>query len=305
MPPKRRAAAAKDAPAPAKPLEGCVLALSGKFAAYGHSHGSLEALVRDLGGTVMASVNPKTTHVICTDDEYEIDSKKVADGKARDLPLLGPQWVIDCSSQSKKVDPTWYACGKSSSTAGAANGAIKSTATNGTASQDAAASDDTTTNGKKRPIAIAASDDKDEPQSKKTRATKGTKGTKADAKAKAEPKAKAKGKAAAKAIKDEPEDEPDDKPEDKSEEQVEEEMVAEGQFLKKKDTVIELDEHCDPKLGQVYVDDEGMIWDASLNQSNSSANNNKFYRVQVRRFLQDKPIHLSLVVTDSISPGHV
>jgi poly [ADP-ribose] polymerase 2/3/4 len=33
----------------------------------------------------------------------------------------------------------------------------------------------------------------------------------------------------------------------------------------------------------VYIDDDKTIWDASLNQSNSSANNNKFYRLQVCR----------------------
>lgn len=31
----------------------------------------------------------------------------------------------------------------------------------------------------------------------------------------------------------------------------------------------------------VYVDDDGLAWDATLNQSNSNANNNKFYKLQI------------------------
>lgn len=47
------------------------------------------------------------------------------------------------------------------------------------------------------------------------------------------------------------------------------------------DARIPLDEGC-PLLGYaVYVDDVGTIWDASLNQTHASHNNNKFYRIQV------------------------
>ena len=31
----------------------------------------------------------------------------------------------------------------------------------------------------------------------------------------------------------------------------------------------------------VYIDDSGLIWDATLNQTNAGANNNKFYRIQL------------------------
>lgn len=34
-------------------------------------------------------------------------------------------------------------------------------------------------------------------------------------------------------------------------------------------------------LSQVHIDGSGLIWDASLNQTNASANNNKFYKLQV------------------------
>lgn len=62
----------------------------------------------------------------------------------------------------------------------------------------------------------------------------------------------------------------------------ERETVAEGQFIKKKDAVIPIDQFCDQVDHVVYINpDDGMIYDASLNQTNASNNNNKFYIVQL------------------------
>lgn len=36
-----------------------------------------------------------------------------------------------------------------------------------------------------------------------------------------------------------------------------------------------------PANYNVYIDSDLTIWDASLNQTNASNNNNKFYRLQV------------------------
>jgi len=44
---------------------------------------------------------------------------------------------------------------------------------------------------------------------------------------------------------------------------------------------VPVDECCPLLSYGVYIDADGAIWDASLNQSHSSNNNNKFYRVQV------------------------
>lgn len=65
--------------------------------------------------------------------------------------------------------------------------------------------------------------------------------------------------------------------------------VAEGQVAKSLDVVIPLDEGADRQLRryEVYISDDGIIYDASLNQTNASNNNNKFYRIQVRAC----PIH--------------
>ncbi|KAL1409265.1 hypothetical protein Q8F55_006098 [Vanrija albida] len=54
-----------------------------------------------------------------------------------------------------------------------------------------------------------------------------------------------------------------------------------GQKLKKKDTVVPVDDGCMLVGASVHIGDDGTIWDASLNQTNASNNNNKFYRIQV------------------------
>ncbi|KAF2024322.1 PARP-domain-containing protein [Setomelanomma holmii] len=62
---------------------------------------------------------------------------------------------------------------------------------------------------------------------------------------------------------------------------VEDAKVGDGQNAKSKKIAISVDEYCPIGSYQVYIDGDGTIWDASLNQTNSSANNNKFYKVQL------------------------
>jgi poly [ADP-ribose] polymerase len=69
-----------------------------------------------------------------------------------------------------------------------------------------------------------------------------------------------------------------------SEPAEEKKQVAEGQFATKDNVVVELDPYCPLKGWVVYVEPAtGLIWDASLNQSNSGKNANKFYKIQVRK----------------------
>lgn len=56
--------------------------------------------------------------------------------------------------------------------------------------------------------------------------------------------------------------------------------VGDGKNAKSKKIAISVDEYCPLSSYQVYIDGDGTIWDASLNQTNASANNNKFYKVQ-------------------------
>lgn len=57
--------------------------------------------------------------------------------------------------------------------------------------------------------------------------------------------------------------------------------VGEGSIAKSHDVNIPIDEYCPLQSSRVYVDDDGVIYDALLNQTNASHNNNKFYRIQV------------------------
>jgi poly [ADP-ribose] polymerase len=59
-------------------------------------------------------------------------------------------------------------------------------------------------------------------------------------------------------------------------------MQKDGQKAKSRSVNIPVDEHCPSKSKyKVYIDDDGMIFDATLNQTNSGNNNNKFYRLQL------------------------
>ncbi|KAL5410903.1 hypothetical protein PMIN03_005147 [Paraphaeosphaeria minitans] len=57
--------------------------------------------------------------------------------------------------------------------------------------------------------------------------------------------------------------------------------VGDGSVLKSRNMTIPLDEGCPLHMYRVYVDGEGMVHDASLNKADASANNNKFYRIQL------------------------
>ncbi|PTB42461.1 hypothetical protein M441DRAFT_57206 [Trichoderma asperellum CBS 433.97] len=236
---RRKAAAAAPAAPATPPLEGRVLAISGKFDNSKHTHASLEQLVKSLGGSVTKSVTKTTTHVVCTEDDYNNNTAKVAAGKAKDLPLVSPEWIFESEKQNKTIDPQEHVWGS-----------------------DSADPSDSQANGKKRPLMVSKSDDDEEPQAKKTKTAKGAKGSKA-----------ANGKAKA-----------DSDPESEAQPETKEEsQVAEGQFIKKKNVAIPVDEHCPLSSSyQVHIDpDSGLIYDASLNQTNASHNNNKFYRIQV------------------------
>ncbi|KAJ4316207.1 hypothetical protein N0V84_007989 [Fusarium piperis] len=265
MPPRRRAAAKPPAD---PPLDGCAIALSGKFDDIDHNHSSLETVIRKHGGTVTRSVTKATTHVVCTEYDFNAGTTKIAAAKAKDLPCVNPSWIVDTDSKGTKLnadDYTWSAAPKTNGTKTATKTATKA-ATNGTKSRKRASKTDDDDE----------EEEEEQPRAKRSRsATADSKTTKAAKTTKAKTSKASKSKAA---VKDESEDE-DIKMDEKTKE---DKVVAEGQFIKKKDVKIPLDEFCTLPTYEVYVDpDSGMIYDASLNQSNSSNNNNKFYRIQI------------------------
>lgn len=79
-------------------------------------------------------------------------------------------------------------------------------------------------------------------------------------------------------------DQPDAKKKKKASADVpsKEANFGEGQIAKSRDIQIPLDEGCTLAGYGVYIDSDGVIWDAALNQTNAGNNNNKFYRCQVR-----------------------
>ncbi|KAH6893061.1 poly polymerase catalytic domain-containing protein [Thelonectria olida] len=275
MPPRsRRAAAAAAAPPADPPLDGCAIAISGKFDGISHNHGTLETLIRNHGGTVTRSVTKATTHVVCSEFDFNAGTTKIAAGKAKDLPMVDPQWVIDIDEQTKKLsvdDYLWDAPKK-------ANGTKAKATANGTSKKRTAAAK----KAEEEDEAEEEEEEEEQPKAKKAKATKAAAPKAAPKATKATKATKAKGKAA---VKDEPEEEPE-------EESKEEKVVAEGQFIKKKGVVIPLDENCPHANCEVFIDpDSGMIYDAALNQTNSSNNNNKFYRVQIQYNPQTKKYH--------------
>lgn len=58
-------------------------------------------------------------------------------------------------------------------------------------------------------------------------------------------------------------------------------VIGKEQIAKSWDVQVPVDEGCWLSGYGVHVDEDSVIWDASLNQTNAGFNNNKFYRIQV------------------------
>lgn len=248
MPTRRQAAAAaktaQAAPAPL-PLEGLTLTITGKFEKFGYSQSTYQDLIKQLGGKVAASVTKACTHVVATEEEYLNNGNKVAAGFKDSKFVVDPQWVVDCEAEGKKMDEANY-----EHSGPQLSGAVPNPNAN--------------PRGVKRSASTLSNKGSDTKKAKDTKSNgtngaNGTNGTK---------DVQANGQNDNKSVKHG---------------SKEERQVAEGQFMKLKNTTIPVDDHCPLSNWQVHVDpDTGMIWDASLNQSNSGRNNNKFYRIQVR-----------------------
>ncbi|KAH9869979.1 hypothetical protein J1614_006900 [Plenodomus biglobosus] len=200
----------------AQPLDGCIIATSGKFV--GTTQAAIQSRVKTLGATVASSVAADTTFLIATEKDVESNSVKVKAATTHRVPIVSLSWLEACESADSKVDETQYRLDTSTSPAPAPAPAPAQKQTNGS---------------KKR----AASTDASPPSLQ-------------DASQPKKPKI------------------------------AENAKVGDGQNAKSKKIAISIDEYCPLSNYHVYIDDDGTIWDASLNQTNSSANNNKFYKVQ-------------------------
>ena len=241
--------------APTTPaLDGCCVALSGTFP--GFSQSALQKQITGLGGLTSSSVTKDTTHLITIQADYDKPSTKVKAAKDQGTHIVGLEWLQDCLSSSAKEDETKYlfnAPSASTHTApvvaanSAAAQAPKAPQANGSSAPQAKPS-----RGRKRAASPPppTSPSSPAPQAKKKKGATNSKSA-------------------------------DDTTNSKPTKSDPEPVIGEGQVAKSRNIRVPLDEGCPNVNNSVYIDDDGVIYDASLNQTNASNNNNKFYRVQV------------------------
>ncbi|KAI5919482.1 poly polymerase catalytic domain-containing protein [Camillea tinctor] len=243
------------------PLDGCTIALSGTFPG-----GSTQPIIEKdflapLGASLVKSVTASTTCLVASETDYNKPSVKVQTAKTNNVPIVTFQWLHDCLGQMLRLDESKYS--HDSTAQPQVNESRKRSATKSSTDDAANAQPEqpkkkarATRAGSRHPSVGKTTDDAD-----------------ADTKDN-QPKQPEK---KADAVKEEPQ---------KKEVKVEKEAkVAEGQIAKSLDAKIPLDEGSDRVYPgyEVYIDDGGVIYDASLNQTNASNNNNKFYRLQLLR----------------------
>jgi poly [ADP-ribose] polymerase len=277
MPPKRGTKAA----APAKPaLDGCKIVLSGTFP--GATHASIKTRAEVLGATVASSLTDDATHLVATEADYKKPSPKVTKAQSLGIHIVGIDWLSLSEQSSTKEPEAGHVLGapvQDDDPAQTDPSKVASSQANGTGTTTTIASSRT----RKRATPAAAdnvSDTEAAPKAKKTRGRK-TAAAKADADADADEDEDVQMKDANGATDADADVEPKAEEKGKGKAQAERAM-GQGQVAKSSDMQIPLDEGCLFPTSKVYIDDSGVIYDASLNQTNSSNNNNKFYRIQVR-----------------------
>ncbi|KAK3686150.1 poly-ribose polymerase-like protein [Podospora appendiculata] len=288
MPPKRAKKAAP-APPPPPPLLGCRIVLSGQFPK-SISQTALKAKAEALGAIVPGSTSGSTTHIIASEFDYNKPSNKVAFARTIGIPIVSLEWLLKCEEKNARQAEADFVPGAAAPDSDDDEPVAASSQANGTAAIPSRT--------RKRTLPIADADDTDAalPKTKKPRGRKAAE-VKAEEEEEEEegevedepepvpePPKKTRGrKAKAAPVKKEEEseeDEPESEPEPEPVAKVGK-ALGEGQVAKDKSIQVPLDEGCPYYTSKVYIGDDGVIYDASLNQTNASNNNNKFYRVQL------------------------
>ncbi|KFY13658.1 hypothetical protein V492_03110 [Pseudogymnoascus sp. VKM F-4246] len=244
MPPKKKA---QPQPQPL-PLSGCDVSLSGTFSV--GSHGVVEAQLSGLGSELSGPISDDTTHLVTTQRDYDRLSVKVKAALEKNLHIVNYKWVRECVATNSKAPETDYLfTSVLADVPSQSNGVLK-----------------------REPSLDTSGDENAKPQTKKQKSSNGSTTTgKADVKVKTAGKADVKVEAQTKL-----------KVEVKSETDSKSGRITDGQIAKSADVNIPLDEGCNLSY-DVYIHDDGIIYDAALNQANATANNNKFYRIQIQR----------------------
>ncbi|OOQ89951.1 putative poly(ADP)-ribose polymerase PARP [Penicillium brasilianum] len=241
-----------------------VIAVSGTLP--GYKQADVKALVEQHGATFSSSVTDQCTHLITTLKDIEKQGIKYqAASKLATCQIVSIDWLVESAAKKKPISEKPYLL-DAGSTPDAADVA------------DAAdENDDTKQNGKRatrkaaRKVADKDVDDAGSQDPNGDGKTAAKKGTKSASSAKTDKK---------RAIKDE---EDDAEAEDKAKVNKKQKN---SQKASSKSLIVPVDEtfmYEKPnfKNPQVYIEKSGLIWDATLNQTNSTANNNKFYRIQI------------------------
>ncbi|KAI0847539.1 PARP-domain-containing protein [Daldinia vernicosa] len=252
MPPRKKAAVAKPPP---PPLEDCRIAISGTIP--GHTQAAIERdFINALGASLAKSVTTTTTHLISTESDYNKPSIKVKTAQSLGVPIVTFQWLEDSLNQISRMVESSYGIGSSQS---------QSQPQPQSQTQSQSQSLPIQTRGTRKRSAAQELPAEEEDSDKQ------------------EVKSQSKKKARTSKTKAQSQEDKDVETEEKKA------IVADGQIAKSRDAIIPLDEGADVQYAkyEVYIDDDGVIFDASLNQTNSTANNNKFYRLQLLRSVKD------------------
>jgi len=249
-----RSKATKAAPA-APPLNGCSIALSGTL---GVTHAAAQESFTKLGAELAKTVTADTTYLISTKADVEKESVKVKAALKHGIPIVSIDWLDECAASSSHEDPKAFLLTNASSSAPAS------------ASASASAPAPTATRQSRSKAATASANASQAPPP-----------APAPTPAAAAPTQKGKGKrrAASPAPSPPPPATAPDLKKPKTAQTAA--QFGEGSIVKSKNIVIPLDEGCPLTAYTVYIDDDGVVYDANLTQTNSSNNNNKFYRIQV------------------------
>ncbi|KAM3438624.1 hypothetical protein MY4824_003163 [Beauveria thailandica] len=253
-----------------RPLEGLCVVVSGHVNVADYAPHGIEYLLGDLGAAQENRVVNAVTHVIATREDYLKNATKVRNAKNKGLPIVRSTWVTECDRTQTLVDVdkhTWPNVIEQEQK-------LKEARDEFIAAQTAGQANGT---DKKRPIAVAdpvdvavngddkgdVKQDDEEPKPKKARAARGKKQA---------------------LVKDEDEEMKDaaDEPAKQLQDEDAQGAEAEQGQIARQGLVVPVDNFCPLAGFQVYIDpDSAVIYDASLNQTNASNNNNKFYIIQL------------------------
>ncbi|KAH0544608.1 hypothetical protein FGG08_001257 [Glutinoglossum americanum] len=232
---------------------GQTISFSGTFP--GYKQASLGAIVLGNGGRISSKVDEDCTHLVTSQADFEKPSIK--NKQAQDIPdlkVVSLDWLLESVQNKQLESEASYALGASKASVSRQGVGVPPKST-GVDSNTNPKTRDATANASS---SVAKVDDKIDITNKTS-----SKGRKRTRKA-ATPVSDNSADGAAE----------DNEPAAKK--------FKDGQKAKSTSLSIPVDEGCHLfGTHEVYIDPDGIIYDAALNQTNVSNNNNKFYRVQL------------------------